>query len=354
MLKNLYISNSKKFPIAAIGAILIIFIVEISSWKILQKAENSCAGGDLIKMDKDLFCRNLKDFSCGDRIRIKYRSKQYNSWREIGREGPYDVIVIGTSVGSMGWVEMLRLDYQFKICNLTNPKFRGQFPGVFVDIISNYEVVNGKRKAILVYVDMTERSGRNFKVNYDISHLLKTYKKPQSEIKKKIDFPSNKLVTYIKQKNKSDGVVIMNIHGKDELFYPPDLIGLNMHISYSKNDYTKLERQLKQAKEIANQTGLQFAIITFPTKPQQYEWLINENIGSDKKSKRENLNVIKKVAQNSNIPILDMEEELSILAKDLYQKKGEMLWPRDETHVNEKGARFYAEIIKKFLNNLKQ
>lgn len=352
---NLFISSFKKFPKAAAAAFLVIMLLEGSAWFVLSVIKQNCAERDLIRMDSDFLCRNLKKYKTDVYERSeKYRPISYNSFEEIGASAPYDVIVCGTSVGNTGWVEMLRLDHGIKICSTTG-LFLEDVNNAFIKTISNYNKINSNNKSILLYVDLTERSGREFKIENNIKGKIKALQNEKSKKNEGIKTPIKTLIEYSnykKQLAKNSGVEIININGEEELFYIPDLEGLSMNIQYDSDKYLKLSAQFSDFKDIAAEKGCIFAIAAFPTKSQQYEYILIGNKKLNTVSKRENLNILKKMAIRNNIPFLDLEEKLTPIAKDVYSKTGNLLWYKGDTHMNELGSRYTAVIIKEFIEEI--
>ena len=343
----MFISNFKKISTAGFFAIIVILIVEIESFGLLKISEFFCRGGELIKMDTDFLCKNLCDYK-EKPLSKEYEPLRAKSWDEIKKAGPYDVIVFGSSVGATGWVEMLRRNYKLKVCNMSvHRKSPGRLPEELANIIYNYEKINGNKKAILIYSDLTKRF-----IDYRMWNKLELTAEKEKELHslKKIEFHpfSRKLFDLIKTKNKNGTREIL-IGEKKELFYIEDLRSLSVNIPYSKSNYLKVNKLFKDYQSILDSKGHRLAIITFPTKAQMYEWLL-EKPSPDSYPVRASLNFLKNISKTNHIPLLDMEEKLTPHATHLFQTKNQLLWPRAGTHINELGAKLSSQIIYDFLS----
>lgn len=354
MKKILFTFNFKKLPKAATIAILFIALIEAGSWFSLRAISRISSGGDLVRMDSDFFNRNLSKYDTDLKKNKQYVSETYNSWKECWADAPYDVIVAGDSTGNTGWAKMLQLDYGVKTLITTGtPSLNNGIISAASLIIGNYK--NKNVKAILLEVGLTEREGYNYKNICNVRELIK--KSKDKGISQDHSFPSIRLSKYIAEKVKSmidPRVEIVDIKGKPELFYAMDIKGLAEDINYSVGEYSKFCEQLKQMKDIAAEKGLIYAIIAFPTKPQQYEWLLIKVGKLSSVSKRRNLNILKEACKRNNIPFLDIEEKLDPIAKQVFENTGKLLWYRCDTHMNELGAYYSANIINAFLSEIRK
>jgi hypothetical protein len=299
-------------------------------------------------MDSDFFNRNLKKYATDAPRSDKYKSIKYRSYEEVGKDGPYDIIVVGSSVGNTGWVEMLRSDFGLKICNLTYGREVGK--NGFIKAINAHDKINGDRPAILLYVQLTERNG------YRLPHPLYNIQDYHEEEKKepfKMKIPTVKLSNYIRQKRKAKNVKILEIGGREELFYVPDLAGLKMEIQYTSDEYSKISQRCKYYQEIAAEKNWTFAFIAFPTKPQQYEWLLAGDHEAYAGSARTNLRTLESIFKENNVPFLNLEDKLDPIAKEIYSETGKLLWARADTHMLDFGSKYVAEIVKVFIDEIK-
>lgn len=98
--------------------------------------------------------------------------------------------------------------------------------------------------------------------------------------------------------------------------------------------------------------GCVLVMAAFSTKPQQYEWLINRVTGSDRVSKRVNLKTLERAAGENNIPFLNLEAGLDTIAREVYQQDGRLLWNRGDSHMNQLGNRYTADIMKLFIQKI--
>ena len=354
--KSSYISSFNKFPRAVLLAAAIIVSLEAAAWVILPAIEKSCMGGDLIKMDPDFLCRNFKKYATDAPRPEKYMPVRYTSWRDMGRGNPYDLIIFGNSVGDSGWAEILRSDYGFRVCNTTSGiKFRGTLPDVFINIMGNYNKINDANRSVLLFVGITGRAPDRLHYRDNVRGAIEFLLKRGNGGEWKIETPAMGIMEYAAKKlwiKIRPKVKIININGSGELFFIPDLEGLSIDYNYSPEEYSRLCAQFKEYKDIAAERGCVLAIVAFPTKAQQYEWLLVQNRQLRSASGRKNLEVLKEIAAKNNIPILDLEQKLDLIARETYLKTGRLLWSRCDTHLNELGNKYAAAIIKSFIEKI--
>lgn len=356
MAENLFISNFKRLPRAVTLAVLIIFLIEMGSAVLLHIFKSRCMGeGDLFIAEGILSHLKLNGPSVNIPYNNKYNFKMYGSVREMARHGPYDIIVFGSSVGETGWVEMLRIDYGFNICkSVLSSGFDHPMANI-ISLICYYPEINKNRPAILLWADLTERNTRNFKNLGDLPNDIARYGRVFFEFREVLRTPATRLFYYLGYQIENiyhPLVKIINIGPRDELFYMPDLDGLYRQVSFNPGEYAKLSRDLKYYQKLAAKNGCILAMAAFPNKPQQYEWLINMSLGSDRISERVNLRILEKAARENNIPFLNLEAELDKITRNVYRQEGRLLWNRAESHMNQLGTRYCAEIIKSFIEDI--
>lgn len=333
-------------------AFICVLIIELLASFLMAQFKKTGQGGDLIRMDHDLFNRNLSIYAT-PKTDKKKRLRQPASLEEMLRNAPYDTIVFGTSVISTGWVDMLQSEYSLKSVDTSRHNIvRPDLVQGLLDLVLAYPARDSHQPAILLYGDITERSGHHRKIKrYDLS-TFSSFQKKQS---KRLSFlPSEKVFNYISQKSKAKRVKIVSLNGQDELFHGADVEGLKKDVVYSESELLKLTKFLERCKKLSAEHGFLFAIAAFPTKAQQYEWLLIENGILDSKSNRTNLNVLRRAANANGIPFIDIEEILDPIARDYYEKNGKLFWYRDDTHFNAEGNKHTARIIAEFLQSIKK
>lgn len=362
MAENLFIFNSKKFPKATILTVLSIFLIELFCFGLLHTF-SKFKENDLIMLDSDPFCRNFSQYAPKPPTdQQKFIGTHAKTINEFSKRGPHDVIVFGSSVTGTGWVEMLRLKHGLKIDLLSSiPFFLTQpFPVLtFGRIIGNYEKLNGHKKSIILYGDIVERD-HQLRFNGNCIEELEVGMSEKETPINPIDnfkFPSRKLLEFFLTKNNagtSSFVKVIPINGNKELFYVPDINGLYKKISYNTPQYLKICQWLLALKSAAQEKGCVFAIVIFPTKPQIYEWLLNETLHQNTVSKRASLKILEKAAIENDIPFLNLEEQLAPISKDLFAKNGTLLWKRCDTHMNDIGNHYTSLAIKEFIEEIEK
>ena len=354
MAGNSFISNFKKLPRAAAIAVAVILCFEIGSWVLLQCLKPPAIDNDLIGF-RGFFVKPLTGISQDVPSDPRYACRKYKTVNDMAKHGPYDVIVIGSSVAETGWVDMLRLDYGYAIgVSVLEAGFNHPL-AKFIPVISDYPKINNNRKAVFLWVDLAERDSKNYKNMGDLSKELRDYGQRAISLQKLLVLPSKNLAFYFEHQIESmykPLVKTITIDGRDELFYMPDVNGLNKKVEFSQTDRLKLSHALKSYKDAVAARGCVFAMAAFPTKPQQYEWLINREEGSNIIGRRDNLKALEMAAKENNIPFLDLENELGPIARKMYAQDKQLLWNRAQSHMNAISNRHVAQIMKSFLEKI--
>ncbi len=339
-------------PKAAGLAVLLILGAEFGAYMVLKKIVQGCAGGNLLCYDKDLFCRNYQRFATDPPRNTAYNSPVYKSWQAIKEHGPYDVIVFGSSVSTTGWVEMLKKDYKLRVCNLSVYYSDGW--ALIWDvprILEYYEKINGHNRALILYADIMVSDSRDFGKSVLLPRT--------AQLKAPIDFsgwhfssPLQTLIKYLYCRSQRSAAQILQFYKEEELVHADDLTGLKRRYFYSFTDFSFLSQRLADYKRQVEAKGCRLAIVAFPTKVQIYEWLLLEKGIVSEASPRENTQFFSKAAQVNDIPFLDLEKELSPGVREAYKENKTSFWSRGDTHMNETGNRYTAEIIHRFIVGL--
>lgn len=352
--KNLSIFNFKLLPKAAVLALAMIGLLEVSAGLVMREVRLHCGNGDLVRLDRDFFCKNFQPVSRDDTVRNpEWKSPLYHSWKAMGKDGPFDAVVFGTSVADTGWVEMLKAK-GLKILNTTgNPRFRGFLPEAVWNLLDNSAALHLRPGALLLYCTLTEREDLDFRIPPD------SFKGTNRSLRKAGD--SSKFESRFKnlwiyglkkwQLRRQPEAQLIFLGKEPEFFQMSTLQGLRQNIHYTSEEQRALEDQFKVYRDEARTKGFRLALIVFPTKPQMYEWLLApEYRGS---GRRPHLEALQKACEKNRIPFLDLEKELSGLAHEYYFKKSRLLWFHADTHVNEWGAQATAKVVKKFVLSLR-
>ncbi len=352
---NLSTFNFKKWPKAFLITLVILLFIEGVSFILIKQIEEQSKGGDLIKMDPNFFCNNFKQYAQAP-IQIKYQSDPNKTWKEIGKEKPFDVIVFGSSVGDTGWPEMLKVDYNLNIANTTaNPNYRADLPYSLINLLQHYKELNNSNKATLLFVHLTERGSYKIKPTSHNQNLFKQVQAPARNQSSKVLTPLAKLIDYSLNKLKvkqMPQVGIITFNQRKDLFYLPDLEGLSMKVNYNNEERDKLVQQFENYKKIADQFNCNLAIVAFPTKAQLYEWQLKEKGIKNATSPRKNLKLLQYLAKENKIPFLNLEEKLAPISKELYLATKASFWGRSDTHMNQLGSYYTAKEIDQFIKEI--
>lgn len=335
-------------------ALAVILILELTAFFLNMKIKENCKNG-MIRLDKDIFCKNLKKYYDPRDIRWdKHPYKVYGSWEEMAKDGPFDFLIAGSSVTLTDWGQLLKDKYGLKIGNAAfkkelNSNFAGPI-GLF-SLIKNYDKVNGKPSVVL-FADITERAAHDYYFLPDVGTELKKPWKFPSQAGRLWQTPLQKFARYIYSTGKLEKepkALIYDIDGRDEIFFAEDIESLTKAYDYTPEHIARLGKYLKELKEELAGRGADLYLLVFPTKPELYEWLLLKKNILKKGSKRENLNAIKQAAKENGIPILDLEERLLPLAKKAYTETKKLFFTRAETHLNPEANRYAADFIMEFI-----
>lgn len=327
---------------------MIFLAIETTSYAFMRIVEKSCQGADLIRYDKDFFCRNLKPLSFPEtfRMRQKYDRLGKKSFQEMGKDGPFDVIVFGDSSGISGWPEILRDQYELRIVNVTSYRHQDEYPDAFLNVMRNYYELNQDHPAILLWTTITER-GKKYTLPRSLWSVL--YDKPKWQF----DFsflPSIKLMNYLRYKiYRSDYVEVIQLGKHRQMFLSWDIKG----VAQTPAGQDVLTEQFKEAKAIAQEKGCRLGFVFIPTKVQLYPWLLKDKIKNWDYEVR-GLPYLMEAARKADIPVLDISKELLATAKEVYEKKGELLWFPDDSHMNLEGASYVAEAVYPFIQEIRR
>jgi len=338
----LSIFSSKKLPIAGLAAICLITAVEIASATLISTIKSACLGGDMIRFDQSLFCENLHPFALRSTFLARAAMHQKNKkFPDLIKEGPYDVVAFGDSTGTTGWLEKIAQRRGLKVANLTRVEI-GEWPAKFVEVARNANALSPKAGTIWLLTSLTERQNKTFVASEPFSDALRH---DQQKSKKEDLLPSARLMKYLDYRKESrafGGVAHFSLGAHEQLFLQLDLNGL--HNQNAENEAALLT-QFVEAREIAARAGAQLIFVLFPTKAQQYEWLIKGEAGLNYASSRAHLNQIKRACEAAGIPVFDIEQMLLPLSKKTYEETGELLWFPDDTHMNETAADYVAKYL---------
>ena len=352
--KNLSISNFKILPKAALVALGMIFLLEVSAGLLMRMARLRCGGGDLVRVDTDFFCRNFRPLCDADPARDpRWKSRTYRSWDEMAEDGPFDAVVSGTSVGSTGWVEMLQAE-GLKILNTTgNPEFRAFLPMGVWNLLDHSAKLNTRPGALLLYCALTERGDMDFRIPPESFRKKSIPAVHRAKEGPKFETHFGSFWTYTLKKielQHDPEIKLIALEKGPEMLQTIALAGLRRKLDYSLEDERLLEEQFGVYRDEAARRGFRFAFVAFPTKPQMYEWLL----GSEYRGagRRPNLEAIQKACKKNGIPFLNVEKELARAAREHYSKDGTLLWLHCDTHMNDLGDRYTAGIVKKFIQDI--
>ena len=141
----------------------------------------------------------------------------------------------------------------------------------------------------------------------------------------------------------------IKLKGKDELFLNDDLNSIRGY-EFPAAQYPLLKKAVLSMRDRIRNANAELVVVAFPTKAQQYQWLMRSNEGNNE-AIRPNIAVLNRLAQEMGISFIDMEKHLAPIARHIFETSQETLWFRDDTHMNWEGGKQSADILYEILKN---
>jgi lysophospholipase L1-like esterase len=145
----------------------------------------------------------------------------------------------------------------------------------------------------------------------------------------------------------SNDVVVRSLpDGRTILFYgPQEVWGLRGRAEVERHpNFAKLQTTLRALNETVARLGIQTTIIILPTKGEVYRWVLNPDSPQGPTSSGF-AEAVLAVCRRMSLTCLDSRAYLESEAKRLFHRSQELLWWRDDTHLNDRGHEALAAFV---------
>ncbi len=142
--------------------------------------------------------------------------------------------------------------------------------------------------------------------------------------------------------------------GRSILFYrPQEVWGTRGRADVERHpNFAKLQTTLREMHTKVGRMGLRTTIIILPTKGEVYHWLLNPEAPEGPHSSGFAEAVIAACRQIS-LTCLDSRAYLELEARRIFHRSHELLWWRDDTHLNDLGHEALAAFVMRALAELR-
>lgn len=145
----------------------------------------------------------------------------------------------------------------------------------------------------------------------------------------------------------SNDVVVRSLpDGRTILFYgPQEVWGLRGRAEVERHpNFAKLQTTLRAMNETVARLGIRTTIIILPTKGEVYHWVLNPESPEGPTSSGF-AEAVLTVCRRMSLTCLDSRAYLESEAKRLFHRSQELLWWRDDTHLNDLGHEVLAAFV---------
>ncbi|GAB1724444.1 MAG: hypothetical protein GDA65_03935 [Nitrospira sp. CR1.1] len=135
--------------------------------------------------------------------------------------------------------------------------------------------------------------------------------------------------------------------GRPMLFYNPhEVWGERTPVEVEQHpNFPKLRRTLQAMKEATDRMGLRTTIVILPTKGEVYRWVLAPRSPDDGSRSSGFAQAVIAACQQISLRCWDSKPYLVEEAKRLFSTSRELLWWRDDTHLNDRGHRAVASFV---------
>ncbi len=145
----------------------------------------------------------------------------------------------------------------------------------------------------------------------------------------------------------SDDVVVRSLpDDRSILFYrPQEIWGLRGRTDVERHpNFAKLQTTLREMNAKVDRMGIRMTVIILPTKGEVYRWLLNPETQDNARSSGFAQAVLAACRQIS-LTCVDSRAYLESEARRIYDRSHELLWWRDDTHMNDRGHDALATFV---------
>lgn len=135
--------------------------------------------------------------------------------------------------------------------------------------------------------------------------------------------------------------------GRPVLFYgPQEVWGDRVRDEAERHaNFPKLLTTLRAMKETATRKGVQVTIMILPTKGEVYRWLLTPRSSDEGERPSGFAEAVLSACQQISLRCWDSKAYLREAAKRLFAASRDLLWWRDDTHLNERGHQAVASFV---------
>ncbi len=143
-----------------------------------------------------------------------------------------------------------------------------------------------------------------------------------------------------------DVVVRLLPDGRPILLYgPQEVWGTRPRSDVERHpNFAKLQTTLREMNTKVGRTGIRMTVIILPTKGEVYRWLLNPETQDNVRSSGF-AQAVMAACQQISLTCVDSRDYLESEARRLYDRSHELLWWRDDTHMNDRGHDALAAFV---------
>ncbi len=279
-------------------------------------------------------------------------------FRNDSMQAPVDTIVLGDSfaagVGvtqSGTFAQTLATRYGRSVYNLSYPGGPyDQYVNFSIEV-SKLAIVPGAQLIWTLYTgnDLDDAGGETWEIGAlpwrtGFSAMLVDYRtfRDRSPLRQIQD------ALWSRWRGISKDVLIRSLpDGRPVLFYgPQEVWGDRARAEAERHpNFPKLLKTLRAMKEAVTRNNVRATIMILPTKGEVYRWLLNPRSPDEVARPSGFSEAVLDACQQLTMHCLDSAPFLREEAKRLFAASSELLWWRDDTHMNEQGHRALASFL---------
>lgn len=278
-------------------------------------------------------------------------------FRNAPLRSPIDAIVLGDSFSAgvgvsqtKTWADLLRQRLGWSVYNLS-------YPGGPYDQYINFSIETPElhltREAQLVWTlytgnDLDDTGGETWDLDAlpwrtGVSAALVKYRtfRDRSPLRQAWDSIRSRWSGI------SDDVVVRSLPDDRSilLYRPQEIWGLRGRSDVERHpNFAKLQTTLREMNAKVGRMGIRMTVIILPTKGEVYRWLLNPETQDNARSSGFAQAVLAACRQIS-LTCVDSRAYLESEARRIYDRSHELLWWRDDTHLNELGHDALATFV---------
>ena len=113
-------------------------------------------------------------------------------------------------------------------------------------------------------------------------------------------------------------------------------------------NFPKLERAMQAVRDLAEAKGLRLGILLFPTKGEVYRWVLEGRLPRAEDEAPSGFGLaVGAACRRAQTVCVDAKPFFAREARRLFEASGELLWWRDDTHLNGRGHEAAATLVRR-------